>query len=91
MSKCFNCEACLQCESKKGHCHCNKFKAYDNEMITFGKYKGMAFKDVKETYPDYLLWVISSIPKHKIDDKLYDYIYVNRDDLTSLASNKRRR
>ena len=91
MNKCFSCDACLVCETKKGHCQCKKLSTdSDNEMITFGKHKGMSFKDMKELYPDYMLWVMSSIPKHKIDDKLYNYIYVNRDDLSRNASKKRR-
>ena len=92
MYKCFNCEACMKCESKKGRCRCIKLSVdLDNETIKFGKHKGMSFIDMKENYPDYLQWAISSIPKNKLDNKLYDYIYVNRDEIAEKAGKKRRR
>jgi uncharacterized protein (DUF3820 family) len=89
-NKCFNCEACLSCNKKKGHCQCTKFNTYRNEIMTFGKYKGLTFKDIKSEYPDYLIWLSSNMPKHRMPDKLYYYIKVNSDEIAMLAKKKRR-
>ena len=88
--KCFNCEACLSCNKKKGHCQCNKFNSYRNEVMTFGKYKGITFQDMKNHYPDYLIWLSANMPKYKMPDKLYYYINVNSDEIASKAKKKRR-
>ena len=57
-------------------------KKYENNMVTFGKYKGMSFKDLREMDPAYLIWAYSAIPKHKFDDNLYHYIRTNSDKIT---------
>ena len=89
MSKCWKCKACLMCEEEP--CNCKKLSIdKDDCTIKFGKHKGMSFKDIKELYPDYLEWAMSNIPKRKLDNDLYDYIYVNRDEIMANSKKKRR-
>ena len=83
-------KSCLKCEINP--CECRVFSSdKDDHLITFGKYKGMSFKDMKENYPDYLEWAITSIPKNRIDDNLYNYIRINEDEIAEYSAKKRRR
>tara|TARA_Y100001973_G_C5153304_1_gene309323 strand:- start:863 stop:1042 length:180 start_codon:yes stop_codon:yes gene_type:complete len=59
--------------------------------MSFGKYKGLTFEDIKNEYPDYLIWLSSNMPSNRMPDKLYYYIKVNNDELARLAKKKRRR
>ena len=90
MDKCWNCQVCFICDTDP--CICEEVThKYDLNKIKFGKYEGSTFRNLLDVNPEYLEWLISNVPKYKISDDLYDYIYVHRDKITSNAKKKRRR
>ena len=91
MAKCWKCNACQECVQKE-KCNCaDKQNMYSTNTMKFGKYKGMTIKDVREADPAYLMWVYSSIPKHKIEEDLYHYIRYNAEDIGKEATKQKRK
>jgi uncharacterized protein (DUF3820 family) len=90
-SKCWKCGSCQECK-QKAECTCiEDAKKYQDNIVTFGKYKGMTFKDLREMDPAYLVWAYSAIPKHKFDQNLYHYIRTNSDEITEESIKQKRK
>jgi len=91
MSECWKCGACQECKQKE-ECNCvEEKKLYGTNTIKFGKYKGVTIDDVRRVNPDYLMWIYSNIPKHKIDEDLYHYIRYNAEDIGKEATKQKRK
>ena len=91
MGKCWSCGVCQECTQKE-KCTCvNDKKKHENNIINFGKYKGMTFKDIRSEDASYLMWLYTNVPKNKIEMHLYHYIRYNADEIGDESTKQKRK